>query len=723
MQEHQDATPVTACGEVELQRRGQWLFGSVCSQGWEPEAGHLAKARAKGSRRPTPSRQSTWRPIGPANIGGRATCLAVSPDDPDHVYLGSAGGGVWFSRDRGRHWRSIWPDDFEQNIGSLAIDPQHPEVIYCGTGEANGSPDSYPGTGVYRSIDSGQTWRRIASPLRHGVSTRIGCIAIDPFDSRHIWLAGFAKTEGEPAMLVSTNRGRSWNKAPFNHSGDTCHCILFHPRKPGVMFAAIQSSRRARKKRSGIWCSTDGGKRWRHLAKHLIDPQLCRRVSLAICSSQPDTMYAVASTFVDPHDRVLGVYRSDCGGEHWRRTSSDKFRGERLMYYANCIAVHPENPEFVLFGGTDLHLSEDGGKNWKRVTRWNLKRGDSSYAHADHHAIVIPRNTNGRIYDANDGGLDTSKDGRTWVNRSRGLPITMFYDVDVAWTNSNHYGGGTQDNGTVVTKTGRADDFEEILGADGGWMVYDPMDCYRIVASEQQMRLYRFRNAIRRRSILTGAGEDETASVWMSFIALDSNEPRIAYAGSTRVWKTTNGGFSWQPCSRPLDGSAISAIDVAVDSKRIYVGTENGGFFRSNGGKSWSRNLGRGQLPEHEITRIESHPTNRDLVFITIGQDEGSERVSHVWRSEDGGVTWEDADRGQLPNIKHTALAFRTDKPDYLYVANHVGVFATRNLGKTWVNITANLPNAMPVDLVYHERSKSLTVATYGRSLWRLQLR
>jgi photosystem II stability/assembly factor-like uncharacterized protein len=711
-------------GAEDHYRRGEWLLGTRSVGRLDAYHDRLIKARAQGKDCQAPHKQAKWRPIGPWNIGGRATCLAVPPDRPEWIYLGSAGGGVWLSKDRGKHWRSAWPDDFEQNIGSLAIDPQHPNVIYCGTGEANGSADSYPGTGVYRSTDRGKTWTQIASPGQHGVSTRIGCVAVDPFDSGHVCIAGFVKAKSEAAMLVTRDDGSTWNKAAFTRPNERCHCIVFHPRNRGVIFATIQSPTDAAVSRSGIWRSTDGGVNWRRRTKGLPGPELFRRLSLAIAPSQPDTIYALASTRIGSGDRVLGIYRSDDGGDVWRKTSEEEFFGEDQMSYSNCIAVHPEDPDFVIFGGLDLHLSRDGGSNWTRVTRWNRKRGHPEYAHADHHALVMPLRSRGYIYDANDGGLDVSRDGERWVNRSAGLEITMFYDVDVACTNEHHYGGGTQDNGTVITKTGRPNDFHTILGADGGWMVYDPMDCYRIVASEQEMRLYRLRDGRKRVAIFRQIDDQELSDVWMSYIALDPNNPRVAYTGSIRVWKSINGGFSWNPCSDWLDGSVISSIDVGTKSNRLYVGTRRGGFFRSDdGGVTWSRNLGRGQLPRCDITRIESHPRNQDLVFITLGQTKAETRISHVWKSEHKGDSWTDVDRGRLPQIKHTALAFRTDKPDYLYVANHVGVFATRDLGKTWLNITANLPNAMPVDLVYHERSKTLTVATYGRSLWRLQLR
>jgi hypothetical protein len=105
------------------------------------------RARAREAL-PTPAAAAEWVSIGPANIGGRMTSLVCHPDDPERIWAGAAGGGVWQSTDAGHSWRALWHSQEVLNIGSLAIDPQNPAVLYCGTGEANLSADSYPGVGI-----------------------------------------------------------------------------------------------------------------------------------------------------------------------------------------------------------------------------------------------------------------------------------------------------------------------------------------------------------------------------------------------------------------------------------------------------------------------------------------------------------------------------------------------------------------------------------------------
>src|SRR5436309_14705114 len=94
----------------------------------------------------------------------------------------------------------------------------------------------------------------------------------------------------------------------------------------------------------------------------------------------------------------------------------------------------------------------------------------------------------GRVYDTNDGGIDVSENGgRTWSNRSKGLAVTMYYDMDVSQSNGRHFGGRAEYNGTLVTTEGRRDDHFEMLGGDGGGMVDDPADATHLCVSYYNM--------------------------------------------------------------------------------------------------------------------------------------------------------------------------------------------------------------------------------------------
>jgi hypothetical protein len=333
----------------------------------------------------------------------------------------------------------------------------------------------------------------------------------------------------------------------------------------------------------------------------------------------------------------------------------------------------------------------------------------------------MPNGVPGRVYDPNDGGLDVSDDGGiTWTNRSNGLAITMYYDVDVAQSDGRHFGGGAQDNGTLVTTRGRADDHFEILGGDGGWMIYDPADAGHIYASYYRMNIWRWCNG-QRRDVSPRASQKEKESVWMVCLTMDPRDNKTVFTGTKRIWRTRNAGKNWKAVSPVLDGSAIVAIEIAAaDSKRIYAGTRNGGFFRSvDAGENWSANLCGATLPGHEITRIDSNAKlGVNFVLITVANF----GHSHLFCSRDGGKKWEDVDLGALPDVPHHAVVMRPDQPETIYVANDAGVFVSDDSARTWMNMTANLPHVNIVDLVFHEKDRALFAATYGRSLWRTQI-
>jgi photosystem II stability/assembly factor-like uncharacterized protein len=718
-------------GQVRLSQhkvRGRWFQARSSWPVREAPVHSLIRERnrVEKSLAPAPNIAASWECVGPTNIGGRITALACHPTHPERIFAGSAGGGVWRSNDAGQTWGACWSDQDILNIGSLAIDRKNPDTIYAGTGEANLSSDSYPGIGLYKSADAGETWQLLAASDRTGIPKRIGIIAIDPFDSKHIRLGGVGFAEVSSTgrdlggMYVSNDSGVTWKRQTFISSQNYwCHSIVFDPKNKNRIYATFTEQGA----RSGIWRSVDGGKKWEHLTTGLPDSPLFGRTSLAIGPSKPEVLYAFAKNEASgDKDLLLGVFRSTNGGDSWKSIQGTHFKGEGQISYGNSIVVHPTDPNHVICGGVDLHRTKDGGKTWKKITHWDAERGDPMYAHADHHSLTMPAAAPGRVYDCNDGGLDVSENGGTsWSNRSSGLAVTMFYDMDVAQTDPLVFGGGAQDNGTVATRHGLANDFVSIDSGDGGWNIFDPKDAGHVFTSAYTLLIQRYRGLDDDPvDVSPPAPPHEQNSVWMCFIAMDPVDSKTLFTGSTRVWKTTNDGDTWTPVSTTLDGSPISAIEIATaNRKRIYVGTENGGLFRSSdAGASWSPNISSSVLPGHTITRIESHPNDANLLYVTVANF----GHAHLYRSHDGGLTWDDADKGQLPDVPHHAVLIRGDDLNKVYVGNDAGVFVLDVAAGSWMNLTKNLPNAMVIDLVFHQKDKALFAATYGRSIWRIKL-
>ena len=149
------------------------------------------------------------------------------------------------------------------------------------------------------------------------------------------------------------------------------------------------------------------------------------------------------------------------------------------------------------------------------------------------------------------------------------------------------------------------------------------------------------------------------------------------------------------------------------------MGTEKGGIYRSDdGGDNWSGPLQGGVLPGRVITRLRSHPNDADEVFASIG----TTGVSHVFLSQDAGANWTDADGGRLPDVPFNGLALSTANPNLLFACCDIGVFMRDATSGDWHDISGNLPNQIFMDIGYHVGSNSLISASYGRSLWTLDL-
>jgi photosystem II stability/assembly factor-like uncharacterized protein len=495
---------------------------------------------------------------------------------------------------------------------------------------------------------------------------------------------------------------------------------VFDPKTKGRIYASLTE----KGSRSGIWRSTDGGKNWQHLLTNLPEPSRFGRTSLAISPSNPNVLYAFAMNETSgDDDHLLGVFRSSNGGDRWTPIQHHHFQHEQQISYNNTIVVHPANPDHVICGGVNLHRTKDGGTTWEKITNCDANIGESAYAHSDHHALVMPAAAPGRVYDTNDGGVDVSENGGdTWTNRSAGLAVTMFYDLDVAQSDSRVFGGGAQDNGTLTTRTGALGEFITIDTGDGGWNIFDPKDAGHVFTSAYNLQIQRYHGLDDDPAIVNPPATDaEKDATWMCYIAMDPFDSNTLLTGSARVWRTTDDANTWKPISKRLDGSTISAIEIAqADRKQIYVGTENGGLFRSkDGGTTWSADVSSSILPGHTITRIETDTNDARLVYVSVANF----GHSHIFRSKDGGDTWEDIDQGQLPDVPHHVVMIRPDEPGKVYVGNDAGVFVFDTKTGGWSNLTGNLPNAMVIDLVYHEKEKSLFAATYGRSIWRLSLK
>jgi len=683
-----------------------------------------------------------WKCAGPLNIAGRVTALIAHPSDPKKLYAGAAAGGVWRSADGGRHWENCWPEWINPHIGALAFDPRNPATIYCGTGEANVSPDAYPGSGVAVTRDGGDHWDLIADAGNESLPRRIGAICPDPHKPGRIYIGGINLEETQFAGLYwSEDGGKTWHRENFfSLNSYWCHDIVPHP--DGSLYAALYLGGA----QTGVWRKDAAG--WKRLGKGMPGGDHMSRISLAPAPSNPDVIYALVGARAGK--LVLGVYRSRDRGESWENISGNEFVNENQSRYNNTIAVHPSNPDVVVCGVTDVHVSRDGGGHWVRASQWDADPAAPVYAHADQHALVLPGGD--LVYAAGDGGVFASEDlGQSWTPRMGGMSTVMFYNIDVSPVNGRVMCGGTQDNGTLLSGLGhQPGEWTRVLFGDGAWTAFHPREATHVYGSTSAIRIHRHTAGEHwaPETWLDKTPKDltpaEHAQVAIAVMVIDHEHPSTLWFGSRRLWRTTDDAQTWQPASPVFDGSAITAIEIPPAAPdQVWVGTMSGGIFRSlDRGANWSGDLSGPEVPARYISRIETHPRSAARLVVTVAgtgvvsrmvpiHTERSaygvaaakeDSLKHVFYSEDAGITWRPIESGDMPDVAYHAAVFETHEPHRLFVANDCGVWMTSDLEK-WTDVSAGLPNSIVNDLVYHHKDRALIAATYGRGAWRAVVR
>src|SRR6478672_8894336 len=116
------------------------------------------------------------RNIGPSGMSGRITAIDVDVNHPDVWFVCSASGGVWKTTDGGVDWKPVFDAQGTLNMGSIAIQQSNPNIIWAGTGEGNPRNSLNIGDGIFKSLDGGQTWKKMGLEKTHNIHR----IIIDP---------------------------------------------------------------------------------------------------------------------------------------------------------------------------------------------------------------------------------------------------------------------------------------------------------------------------------------------------------------------------------------------------------------------------------------------------------------------------------------------------------------------------------------------------------------
>ncbi len=717
-----------------------------------------------------------FRNIGPANMSGRFVDLAVVESDPMTYYAASATGGVWKTTNNGVTFKPVFEREGTHSVGDIAVHQAHPEIVWVGTGERANRQSSSWGDGVYKSTDGGETWSNVGL-----VETRhIGRIVLHPQNPDIVYVAALGHLWGnnsERGVYKSVDGGGSWEKTFFIDEMTGVADLAMDPADPSILYAAAYQRQRKAfgfhggGPGSGLYKSTDSGQTWTELTKGLPEGDY-GRIGISIYRSDPRIVYIcveqglryTASTSYE--ERKAGIYRSEDRGENWTFMSDWNPR----PMYASQILVDPNDDQRIYMENA-FSYSDDGGKTFK-VPRQSVHSDDR-------HLWVNPKDSR-HLIKASDGALAISYDkAETWLF-VRSLPVSQYYRVGVDMERPYNIYGGLQDNGSWVgpSATYRSsgilnEDWTRLGGGDGFLNLVDPSDPRFVYVESQYLGLTRVDlKSNEKRSIRpnttrgwiqsrrnwdvwgTGKpfpelGNEMEPGNWDGPFIISPHDPRVLYAGTNRIYKSTDQGQSWTSLGRLTSGVVRSDLKIMGQTPNastpslddgipfyptltvieesplkaglLYVGADDGTLSISrDSGRTWS--TVSGSLPGAPdgawVSGIEASRFAPETAYLVLNHYREDDYGNYLYKSTDAGRSWSSIAEG-LP--AHRVLrTVREDprNPSVLYLGAELGLFVSVDGGSSWAELKNNLPTLAINDLVVHPRDNDLILGTHGRGIW-----
>jgi photosystem II stability/assembly factor-like uncharacterized protein len=684
-----------------------------------------------------------WRLVGPFR-GGRALAVAGIPGDSSTYYFGAAAGGVWKTTDGGNQWLPIFDHEPIASIGAIAVAPSDPNVIYVGTGEACIRGDISYGNGVYKSVDAGKSWTHIGlDDTRH-----IGRLVIDPHNPDIVLVAALGHAYGPNAdrgIFRSADGGKTWQKVLYQDDKTGAIDVAFDPSNSHILFATLWQGGRtpwglnSGGPGSGIYKSSDGGITWKKLDGKGLPSGPLGRIGISVSGGDSNRVYAMIEA------EEGGLYRSDDSGDTWQRVTGDRRLRQRPWYFSHVFA-DPKSADTVYVLNTGMYRSTDGGSTFTSV----------SAPHGDRHGLWIdPANTS-RMIESDDGGATITMDGgKSWTSEDN-QPTAQFYHVATDNQFLYHLYGAQQDNSTVSiasrTDEGAIGDknWFQVAGGESGFVIPDPRNPNIVYAGSYDGEITRFdKSTSQAREISAwplnpmghGAAELVHRFQWTAPIAMSPTDPDVVYHGAEVLFKSTNGGGSWDAISPDLtrndkskqqsaggpitqDNTSVEYYDTIfaiaespLDKNLVWVGTDDGLVqVTRDGGKNWS-NVTPRDLPDWSlISIIDPSPHDAGTAYVAVDRHRLDDFHPYIYKTTDYGRSWTKLVTG-LPDTAFVHVV-RVDpaRKGLLYAGTETGIYSSFDDGAHWQSLQMNLPVAPVHDLTIH--NDDLIVATHGRAFW-----
>lgn len=745
-----------------------------------------------GSSAPT-ELVDAWEPIGPlGNPAGRLRTFVISPADGT-MYAGGVSGGVWKRRPNADRWIPVGDDLQNLAVNSMAMHPDDPDRIVIGTGEGyfredvRGTGLPLRGGGIFRTDDGARSWSFLEET--EGEDFWFVNDLVYSADGGRLYAATRA------GVFRSTDDGDSWIHILETDLQGGCLDLAIRTDRPrrDTLFAACGTFEQAQVLRTNNAArDTRRGPRWRVV---LEDPGM-GRTTLAIAPSNQRVIYALSAS-IEPgrfEGALHAVLRSRRGGNpgswHARVRNTDPMLNNRVLlenaitvrpetcgfganldpipmgWYVNSLAVDPADPNIVWAAGVDWFRSDNGGADWGRASFGGINSLDSSNIHVDHHGLVFDPAYDGMInqtaYALTDGGIWRTDNARAAVTATPeglcdpaasdvgfdhfndGLGITQFYHGSVA-PNGAFVIAGAQDNGTLETDPdSTVHSWFSRFGGDGSYSAIDYDNPDTRYYQAQFSILVRHDNG--REGGVTSLARtflpepDQTALgpgtnfLFISPLAMFPPSPErrseSLLLGGRRLYLSEDGARSWRRVGRRLPQKGlISAIAAAPgNGEKVLIGGNLGHLWftdRVGSMGPFVRWPNRRRPRKAWVTSVAFDPTvtvedpGEQVLYATYGGFGGE----HVFRSENG-RRWRSID-GDLPDIPVHSLVVDPGDSDRIFIGTDLGVFVTTDGGDSWAREIAGFGNIVTEWLVLQEEEEGrlmLYAFTHGRGAWRVEV-
>ena len=674
--------------------------------------------------------QRVWRPLGPfciphgqtygfgpgsrPSISGRVSAIAIDPNNPNHILIGSGGGGgIWETKTNGTVWTPRADDMPSLSIGAIAFSPGDPSVVYAGTGEGDGTlvdDENLLGVGFLKSTDGGETWSHVtAKPFE-----RLGFydLAVDPSNEKNIVAAttnGLFRSEDGGASWQKKRNARTWDLSIQPASPDAAA-------SPNEIFAACVD---------GLFRSTNGGATWSNVdlpggRKHYERMEVCHAPS----NGNVAYVFAATPSSATSDDNPLPHIwrRSVFGGPFIKIDKLPDDLDTEQSWYDWFAAVAPNNPDVLYIGGINAHKgirSASGSWVWESISA--KKFGVS--IHPDMHVIAFSPTNPNVIYIGCDGGIFRSPNGgNDWFSLNKGLCLTEVEYLAQHPQFESWLIAGTQDNGTLQYHGN--DVWYHISDGDGGDCAVSSTSPYICYVTFYGMGIARstkgggWNTWPAPPNDLIGppvSSKEDYPDGALFYTPLEVNG-RTVVQGGKKVFVSRDGGDSWGKVALFLESEELSSALTMPASNHILVGTTEGRVFRLdfiNG--QWNR-IQLAKPTTGYVSDLLVDPTNANRMFATY---QSSDTTSHVFRSDNAGSSWNDVSAG-LPDIAINAIEIDAANPSTVFVAADVGVYRSDDAGDSWTLFNPGLPNVLVKDLALHAPSRLLRAGTQARGVWEI---